>query len=263
MPEVAAGDHDRVGDGEDLVGLLDRRGRLDLRHHLRAVGAEGVDEALHVGGPLDERGGHRVGAGGVGGPGELEVAGGGTGDAADAVGQVEAGPALEPPAALDDDLGACLCAVTGGLGRQRPRTPRPRRQPRPGRPGAGPSRSRSTPMTSSPLSGAPQRSSSRSPGATWTPRSGNGAMRSFGPGRSTSTPTVRCSSALTRRTRSTSASWAAGSPWDRLTRITSAPAAMTFRRTGSSHEAGPMDATIFVRRTACPSTSRARARRHP
>ena len=55
----------------------------------------------------------------------------------------------------------------------------------------------------------------------------------------------------TRRTRSTSASWVAGSPCDRLMRITSAPAAISLRRTGSSHEAGPRDATILVRRTAC------------
>jgi hypothetical protein len=81
----------------------------------------------------------------------------------------------------------------------------------------------------------------------------NGAMRSLGPGRSTSTPTVRPSSALTRRTRSMSASWAAGTPCERLMRMTSAPAAITFLNTGSSHEAGPMDATILVRRTACPS----------
>jgi hypothetical protein len=111
--EVAAGHHDSVGDGQDLVGLLDRRGSLDLRHHLGADGAERIDQALHVGGPLHERGSHRVGARGLGGAGQLEVAPGGAGDAPGGVGQVEPGPALQPPAALDHDVDTPLVPVTG------------------------------------------------------------------------------------------------------------------------------------------------------
>ena len=72
-------------------------------HDLGPLGAEGVDEALDVGRPLDERGRHRVGPRVAGGPRQVEVARRGAGDAADPVGQVDAGPALQVAAAPDHE----------------------------------------------------------------------------------------------------------------------------------------------------------------
>ena len=42
--EVAAGDHDRVGRGDDVVQVVDRRVRLDLRHELSPV----ADDRPHL-----------------------------------------------------------------------------------------------------------------------------------------------------------------------------------------------------------------------
>ena len=105
-------------------------------------------------------------------------------------------------------------------------------------------------------------SSTVSPSARWTPPSGKPAARTFGPGRSASTPTVR-----------PSASAACPDPLDALERL--ARRAVGQRQAGHVHagrrswpariagssDAGPMVATIFVRR--CHGGPGYGLRRHP
>ena len=52
------------------------------------------------------------------------------------------------------------------------------------------------------------------------------------------------------RTRSATSAWSSALPWEKLSRATSIPAATIFTRTSGSREAGPMVATILVRRMA-------------
>ena len=74
------------------------------------------------------------------------------------------------------------------------------------------------------------------------------SSRSFGPGRSPSTPTHLPISSPAARIRSTFSAWLAWSPWEKLSRKTSAPAEIRRSSIFGDREAGPTVATIFVLR---------------
>ncbi len=88
-----------------------------------------------------------------------------------------------------------------------------------------------------------------SPSARWAPSSGKLAARTLGPGRSTSTPTVRPTSSAACRTRPIRSTVSATGPWARDRRAMSIPAPIIARRVTMSSDAGPTVATILVRRS--------------
>ena len=90
--------------------------------------------------------------------------------------------------------------------------------------------------------------SMRVPSSRWTPPSGNSAARILGPGRSARMPTVRPASAATVRMRAMRSSDSSSGPCARERRAMSMPSSMRARRVDGDSEAGPMVATIFVRR---------------
>ena len=73
-------------------------------------------------------------------------------------------------------------------------------------------------------------------------------IRSFGPGRSPSSPTSRPARSAAWRASSIVSACSCGSPWAKLSRSTSAPAAINSVSVCSERLAGPIVATIFVRR---------------
>ena len=74
-------------------------------------------------------------------------------------------------------------------------------------------------------------------------------MRSFGPGRSCRIATARPARPAALRTRSATSACSSALPCEKFSRATSMPAATMRTRTSGSRDAGPMVATIFVRRT--------------
>ena len=87
------------------------------------------------------------------------------------------------------------------------------------------------------------------PVAMSVPCSANFAARTFGPGRSTRMPTLTPSSSATARMRRNRSIPSSKVPCASPIRATFIPARTISRRVVSSSEAGPMVATIFVRRS--------------
>ena len=75
-------------------------------------------------------------------------------------------------------------------------------------------------------------------------------IRSFGPGRSPRIATSRPTSSAAPRIASIVSAWRSGSAWEKLSRSTSAPAAISSASLRGSQVAGPTVATILVRRLA-------------
>src|SRR6185437_7209109 len=75
-----------------------------------------------------------------------------------------------------------------------------------------------------------------------------------GPGRSWRIATGRPTAADAARTRAAFSACRSRSPWEKFRRATSSPAATIRASVSGSREAGPMVATIFVRRIANQST---------
>ena len=73
-------------------------------------------------------------------------------------------------------------------------------------------------------------------------------MRSFGPGRSCMIATERPARLAASRTREAISACSSALPWEKFSRATSIPASIIRTRTSGSREAGPIVATIFVRR---------------
>src|SRR5579875_2219319 len=73
-------------------------------------------------------------------------------------------------------------------------------------------------------------------------------MRSFGPGRSWRIATCRPTAAAAARTRRAFSACSSRSPWEKFSRATSIPARTIRSSVWGSREAGPMVATILVRR---------------
>ena len=91
-------------------------------------------------------------------------------------------------------------------------------------------------------------STSFSPGLSSAMPSRSTPMRSLGPGRSCRIATWRPAAADAARTRSAFSAWISRLPWEKFSRATSRPAATIRVSVSMSCEAGPMVATILVRR---------------
>ena len=95
---------------------------------------------------------------------------------------------------------------------------------------------------------SPQTNVSASPGLNSTTPSRSLPMRSFGPGRSCRIATWRPARPAASRTRRAVSACSSALPWEKFSRATSIPASTIRASTSGSREAGPMVATIFVRR---------------
>ena len=73
-------------------------------------------------------------------------------------------------------------------------------------------------------------------------------MRSLGPGRSWRIATCRPARSAAVRTRWAVSAWSDRVPWEKFSRATSIPAATIRSSVCTSREAGPIVATILVRR---------------
>src|SRR3954469_24694758 len=100
----------------------------------------------------------------------------------------------------------------------------------------------------SPSSSLPQTNVTRSPWARSAMPSRSAPIRIFGPGRSCSTATWRPTRPAALRIRSMVSACSRRVPCEKLSRATSIPASIILSRTSGSREAGPMVATILVRR---------------
>ena len=81
---------------------------------------------------------------------------------------------------------------------------------------------------------------------------------SFGPGRSWRIATWRPALDAAARIRSAFSAWSSRLPCEKFSRATSTPASIIRRRVSGSCEAGPIVATIFVRRMILEATESAR-----
>ena len=95
---------------------------------------------------------------------------------------------------------------------------------------------------------SPQTNVTTSPGLSSAMPSVSLPIRSFGPGRSWRIATERPARLAASRTRWAVSACSSALPWEKLSRATSIPASTIWTRTSGSREAGPMVATIFVRR---------------
>ena len=98
--------------------------------------------------------------------------------------------------------------------------------------------------------GPPQTNVIASPGLSSTTPSRSLPMRSFGPGRSCRIATWRPARPAASRTRRAVSACSSALPWEKFRRATSIPASTMRARTSGSREAGPIVATIFVRRSS-------------
>src|SRR4051812_46610048 len=96
-----------------------------------------------------------------------------------------------------------------------------------------------------------------SPGLNSTTPSRSLPIRSFGPGRSCRIATWRPARPAASRTRRAVSACSSALPWEKFNRATSIPASTIRASTSGSRDAGPMVATIFVRR--CISAARYRS----
>src|SRR3954468_2830471 len=87
-----------------------------------------------------------------------------------------------------------------------------------------------------------------SPGLNSTTPSRRAPMRSFGPGRSCRIATWRPARPAASRTSRAVSACSSALPWEKFSRATSIPASTMRASTSGSRDAGPMVATIFVRR---------------
>src|SRR3954454_17812860 len=101
-----------------------------------------------------------------------------------------------------------------------------------------------------------------SPGLNSTTPSRRAPMRSFGPGRSCRIATWRPARPAASRTSRAVSACSSALPWEKFSRATSIPASTMRARTSGSREAGPMVATIFVRRCICVARYRSLAADH-
>src|SRR3954454_4001560 len=88
-----------------------------------------------------------------------------------------------------------------------------------------------------------------SPGLNSATPSRSLPMRSFGPGRSCRTATWRPARPAASRTSRAVSACSSALPWEKFSRATSIPASTMRASTSGSRDAGPMVATIFVRRS--------------
>ena len=95
---------------------------------------------------------------------------------------------------------------------------------------------------------SPQTNVTSSPGLSSAMPSTSLPMRSFGPGRSCRIATGRPARFAASRTRCAVSACSSALPWEKFSRATSMPASTMRTSTSGSREAGPMVATIFVRR---------------
>ena len=108
-------------------------------------------------------------------------------------------------------------------------------------------------LPSAPFS--PHTNVTSSPGLSSAIPSVSGPMRSFGPGRSCSTATWRPARPAAWRTSDAVSACSSAVPWEKFRRATSIPASTMRTSTSGSRDAGPMVATIFVRRMSPPHVS--------
>ena len=99
------------------------------------------------------------------------------------------------------------------------------------------------------------------PGLSSTRSSRRTPTRSLGPGRSCSSAMGRPARPAASRTRCAVSACCSCVPWLKFSRATSMPASTIRTRTSGSREAGPIVATIFVRRIARHGSSAAGPRR--
>src|SRR6478735_1251376 len=93
-----------------------------------------------------------------------------------------------------------------------------------------------------------------SPGLNSTTPSRSLPIRSFGPGRSCRIATWRPARPAASRTRRAVSACSSALPWEKFRRATSIPASIMRGKTSGSRDAGPIVATIFVRRSMGPRT---------
>ena len=104
--------------------------------------------------------------------------------------------------------------------------------------------------SASPAPSAPASNVTRSPGLS-SATSSSGPIRSLGPGRSWRIATGRSSRSAAARTRWAVRAFSSGVPWEKFSRTTSIPASIIRVSVSTSSEAGPIVATILVRRSTC------------
>src|SRR3954447_26683756 len=95
---------------------------------------------------------------------------------------------------------------------------------------------------------SPQTNVVTSPGLNSATSSRSRPMRSFGPGRSCRIATWRPTRPAASRTSRAVSACSSALPWEKFSRATSIPASTMRASTSGSRDAGPMVATIFVRR---------------
>jgi hypothetical protein len=100
----------------------------------------------------------------------------------------------------------------------------------------------------SPRPSEPQTSSSVSPARNSAMSSLSAPIRIFGPGRSWRIATWRPALAAAARIRSAFSAWISRLPCEKFSRATSIPACTIRASVSGSRDAGPIVATIFVRR---------------
>ena len=245
--EVAARDHDAVGRRLRISSTrVDALRLLDLRDQRRARVLAHEEDVL---GPAHEAQGHEVDPDLDAGPQVGEVLLRHRGQHVERPGDVEA--LARGDGAADLDLRVDLVrrrraprSCAGAPRRRRGRGSRPDRSSRRGRPRLIDMR---RPSPASPLT--PHTNVTGSPVLSSATSSRSAPMRSLGPGRSCRIATGRpARPAASRIARAVSACCSAV-PWLKFSRATSIPASTMRTRTSRSREAGPMVATIFVRRS--------------
>ncbi len=113
LTEVPAGDHDAVGDAEDLFDMIEGDRPLDFRDHKRIIpeSGRGLTDRLDVGSALDKGLAHRVDPLGRGERETLAVALGEGADPEIDSGEVE--PFPRPKLAADDDVAEDIATAHG------------------------------------------------------------------------------------------------------------------------------------------------------
>ena len=107
---------------------------------------------------------------------------------------------------------------------------------------------------------SPHTNVTSSPGLSSAIPSLSAPMRSLGPGRSCRTATWRPARPAASRTASAVPACSSAVPWEKFRRATSIPASTMRTSTSGSREAGPMVATILVRRIPTPHATAMRGR---
>ena len=242
--EVAARDHDRVGQLDHLVVRQSSAAGFSIFRHQSGPPADDVAEHDEVAWPLDERRRHPVGS-------ELEPEGevlpvlvGQRGDGQNRVGNVHSlvvGNRAADPYARAGEVRARTSRPAAGPCRRR------RRRFVPGLTAAKTSGWGSATRFGLPGDGS-RSSVNDAPAASMMLPSANRPIRSFGPCRSTTTPIGRPVEDSSARIASYVRRCASWSPWLKFRRNTSTPARYRLRIESGPEVAGPSVAMIFANR---------------